>query len=101
MKPLICTLALLVYSCTGVDLIDDYVPPTLRIVNAIEELPLGSSFQLNASYLNAVGDRIQEAQIQWKSLHPDIITVQPNGTITQFKRERLNWLRKPPQKKGF
>lgn len=67
MKPLICTLALLVYSCTGVDLIDDYVPPTLRIVNAIEELPLGSSFQLNASYFNAIGDRIQEAQIQWKS----------------------------------
>jgi hypothetical protein len=86
MKPLICTLALLVYSCAGVDLIDDYVPPTLRIVNAIEELPLGSSFQLNASYFNAVGDRIQEAQIQWKSLDPDIITVQPNGTLTPIQK---------------
>ena len=44
MKPLICTLALLVYSCTRVDLIDDYVPPTLKIVNAIEELPHGFFF---------------------------------------------------------
>jgi hypothetical protein len=45
---------LLFFSCSGVDLIDDYVPPTLRISNAVDELPIGSSFELRASYFNNV-----------------------------------------------
>jgi hypothetical protein len=65
MKPLIYILCLLFFSCRGVDLIDDYVPPTLRISNAIDELPIGSSFELKASYFNNVGELIQEAEKKW------------------------------------
>jgi hypothetical protein len=58
MKPLIYILCLLFFSCSGVDLIDDYVPPTLRISNAVDELPIGSSFELRASYFNNVESMI-------------------------------------------
>ena len=62
MKPLIYILCLLFFSCGRVDLIDDYVPPILRISNAVDELPIGSSFELRASYFNNVGELIQEAE---------------------------------------
>ena len=58
-KPYLHTLFL--FFLVGVDLIDDYVPPTLRISNAVDELPIGSSFELRASYFNNVGELIEEA----------------------------------------
>lgn len=86
MKPLIYILCLLFFSCSGVDLIDDYVPPTLRISNAIDELPIGSSFELKASYFNNVGELIEEAAIQWVSLNPEIISIESNGTATPIQQ---------------
>lgn len=70
MKPLIFLLCSLFFSCSGIDLIDDYVPPTLRITSTLEEVPVGSSFEISASYFNNVGDFIQGASIQWTSLNP-------------------------------
>ena len=86
MKPLIYILCLLFFSCSGVDLIDDYVPPTLRISNAVDELPIGSSFELKASYFNNVGELIEEAAIQWVSLNPEIIYIESNGTATPIQQ---------------
>ena len=65
MKPLIYTLCLLFFSCDGVDSIEDYVPPILRISNAFDELHIDSSFELKASYFNNVGELIEEAEKKW------------------------------------
>ena len=86
MKPLIYILCLLFFSCSGVDLIDDYVLPTLRIFNAVKELPIGSSFELRASYFNNMGELIEEAAIQWISLNPEIISIESNGTVTPIQQ---------------
>ena len=69
---------MLFFSCNVVDLIDDYVPPTLRISNAVEELHIDPSFDLRASYFNNVGEPIEEAAIQWVSLNPKIISIESN-----------------------
>jgi hypothetical protein len=69
---------LLFFSCNVVDLINDYVPPTPRISNAVEELPIDPSFDLRASYFNNVGELIEEAAIQWVSLNPEIISIESN-----------------------
>jgi hypothetical protein len=45
MKPLISLVFLLFLSCSGIDLIEDYVPPTLRITTTIEKAPVGASFE--------------------------------------------------------
>jgi hypothetical protein len=74
------------FSCSGVDLIDDYVPPTLRIYNAVDELSIGSSFELRASYFNNVGELIEEAAIQWVSLNPEIISIESNETATPIQQ---------------
>lgn len=70
------------FSCSGIDLIEDYVPPTLRITTVIEKAPIGASFELNASYFNNIGDRVEEASIQWTSSNPEIISIAPNGSAT-------------------
>lgn len=85
MKPLIFLLCSLFFSCSGIDLIDDYVPPTLRITSTLEEVPLGSSFEISASYFNNVGDFIQGASIQWTSLNPEIISVESDGNASTKK----------------
>ena len=82
MKPLISILFLMFFSCSGIDLIEDYVPPTLRITTVIEKALIGASFELNASYFNNIGDRIEEASIQWTSSNPEIISIATNGCAT-------------------
>ena len=69
---------MLFFSCNVVDLINDYVPPTPRIYNAVEELPIDPSFDLRASYFNNVGELIEEAAIKWVSLNPEIISIESN-----------------------
>jgi hypothetical protein len=82
MKPLISFVFLLFLSCSGIDLIEDYVPPTLRITTTIEKAPVGASFKLNAFYFNNIGDRVEDASIQWTSSNPEIIFIETTGKAT-------------------
>ena len=36
--------------CTGIDLIDDYVPPVVRITTPVTSLTVGTNFQFEARY---------------------------------------------------
>jgi len=54
-------------SCGGVDLIDDYVPPSLRITTPFTELTLGNSYTFTARYFDNVGDAVENASINGKA----------------------------------
>lgn len=83
MKPLISLVFLLFLSCSGIGLIEDYVPPpTLRITTTIEKAPVGASFELNAFYFNNIGDRVEDASIQCTSSNPEIIFIETTGKAT-------------------
>ena len=68
-------------SCGGIDLIDDYVPPVLRITTPLTQLTLGNTFQFEASYFNNVGELITNSPIEWESANTAILKVDTNGTL--------------------
>jgi hypothetical protein len=70
---------LICLSFGGIDLIDDYVPPVLRITT---QLTLGNTFQFEASYFNNVGELITNSPIEWESANTAILTVDTNGIVT-------------------
>ncbi len=68
-------------SCGGIDLIDDYVPPVLRITTPLTQLTLGNTFQFEASYFNNVGELVTNSPIEWESTNNEILSVDGAGNI--------------------
>jgi hypothetical protein len=83
--PLLFALLLVFYFCSGIDLIDDYIPPDVRITTPLSSMTIGTSVHLKASYFNNVGDHIQDASIKWISSNSEIITIDPDGIATPHK----------------
>ena len=84
-KPLSLFFICLFISCTGVDLIDDYVPPVLRITTPFSEITLGDSYSFEASYFNNIGEFIPNSQFEWESSDSEILTIDSNGNATPLK----------------
>lgn len=70
-----CTLL----SCSGIDLIDDFVPPAIRITTPVTTLTIGSNFQFEASYFNNVGELSQGKNLRWESSNPDLLEIDSQG----------------------
>jgi len=68
-------------ACIGDDFVFDEVEPMVIITSNLENLALGSSFQIEAKYLNNVGIE-QVLPKNWTSSAPDIISVDQTGLIT-------------------
>jgi len=88
------------FSCNGVDFIDDYVPPSIRITTQITTLTLGSSVALEASYFNNVGVHIQAKTIEWKSLHPEIIQINAEGTASPLQEGQAELIAQTTTEEG-
>jgi len=84
-KPLSLFFICLFISCTGVDLINDYVPPVLRITTPFSEITLGDSYSFEASYFNNIGEFIPNSQFEWESSDSEILTIDSNGNATPLK----------------
>ena len=92
MLPLRPTAAVLVFLfsfCTGVDLIDGYVTPVIRITSSIRSAPVGKSITFEASYFNNVGMPVEEATIVWISSNPEILSVDTQGQGNTLKEGRV------------
>lgn len=68
-------------SCIGDDFVFDEVEPMVIITSNLETLALGSSFQIEAKYLDNVGIE-QVLPKNWSSSAPEIISVDQSGFIT-------------------
>lgn len=84
-KPTLVLFLLLFSYCTGIDLIDDYVPAVIRITSPIKTLPLGRSITFEATYFNNVGMPILDAPIIWISSDPEILSVNAQGQGNPLK----------------
>lgn len=71
-------------SCIGDDFIFDEVEPMIIITSNIETLALGTTFQIEAKYLNNVGDE-QVLPKSWTSSAPEIISVDQAGLISALQ----------------
>ena len=74
-------LVLLFSSCIKDDVLNDTMDPVVNITSSLDTLAKDSSFQLDAMFLNDIG---QEEQVDfiWASSDPAIISVNPTGLIT-------------------
>jgi len=89
MKPqysLVFCLILLIPSCSGVDYIDDYVSPSVRITTPVTLLTVGNSFQFEASYFNNIGELTKDVSLQWESSDTEIIEIDSEGNVFPKKQ---------------
>lgn len=68
-------------SCIGDDIIQDFVPEQVRILNAPDSIAIGESFQFDASFFNNVGGE-EVAEISWSSSDEAILTIDEMGLAT-------------------
>ncbi len=70
---------LLIFSaCIGDDIIDDRVPEEVRVINVIDSLQVGMSFQLEAFFFNNVGSQ-ESRNISWSSSDENVLSIDQSG----------------------
>lgn len=73
---------LLIVSCIGEDIINDYVSPNLRITNPIISIREGVTYRFTAKFFDTAGDEVAQPQLQWSTQTPTVISVNDTGIIT-------------------
>ncbi len=67
-------------SCIKDDFIDDLTDAELRITTSIDTLAFEGEFQLEARFLNTIGQQ-ENVPIEWESSNQEIITVDASGKL--------------------
>jgi hypothetical protein len=80
-------------------LIDDYVPPVVRITTPVTSLTVGTNFQFEARYFNVIGELTPGFELHWESSDPNLLEIDAQGNVTPKKRELLQLLYALLQKK--
>jgi hypothetical protein len=70
------------YACIGEDLVDDSVPPEVRITNPIISLEAGTTHQYQAKYFDFVGREVSSKPFGWESSDPAVASVNSQGLVT-------------------
>ena len=76
---IVCFLLLL--SCVGEDLVNDYVDPDLRISNAILSIPEGVQYQFTARFFDESGTKVENPTLVWLVDPPTALSIAQDGTI--------------------
>jgi len=76
---IVCFLLLL--SCVGEDLVNDYVDPDLRISNAILSIPEGIQYQFTARFFDELGTKVENPTLVWLVDPPTALSIAQDGTI--------------------
>lgn len=81
MRKIFALLLICLSGCIGTDVLDDMMATSLSIQTRVRTVKVGETFQLQARYLDNVGQPA-EAAIQWLSSDPGILSVDGNGLLT-------------------
>ena len=71
--------------CTGIDLIEDYVPPVVRITTPVTSLTVGTNFQFEALYFNVIGEPTPGVELRWESSDPNLLEIDALGNVIPKK----------------
>lgn len=77
----IFTLALMLQSCIGDDIINDTVTEEFRITSNIDTLAVGDSYQLQARYTNNIGET-ENLPVIWSSSDDSVLSINDDGIAT-------------------
>ena len=72
-------------SCIGDDFIFDEVEPEIRITQFVDTLGIGDTFQLEAIFLNNIGQP-EQAEVKWSSSDVAIATVDQDGLVEGLRQ---------------
>jgi hypothetical protein len=72
---------LLLLSCVGEDLVNDYVDPDLRISNAILSISEGFQYQFKARFFDESGTKVENPTLVWRVDPPSAVSIMQDGTI--------------------
>lgn len=78
---LIIVCFLLLLSCVGEDLVNDYVDPDLRISIAILSIPEGVQYQFTARFFDESGTKVENPTLVWLVDPPTALSIAQDGTI--------------------
>ncbi len=73
--------AIFLGGCIGDDIVDDFVPPAVKIMNTVDTLALGSTWQFDAKYTNNIGKE-ETLPVQWASSNEDVLAIDGSGLAT-------------------
>ena len=73
--------ALMFSSCIGDDFIDDVRDPEIRIVSKVDTIEINTDFQMEAMYLNNVG-QVEEVDVIWESFNESVATIDHTGLLS-------------------
>lgn len=71
-------ISLLFIGCIGDDIIQDTIDESLRIINPIDSLKQGDTYQFEVTFLNNIGKE-EDRPVIWTSSDPSLLTVDGNG----------------------
>ncbi len=71
--------------CIGDDIVDDYVPPAVKITNPVDTLAEGSTWQFVAKFTNNIGAE-EDLPVQWSSSNLPVLTIDENGLATAVSK---------------
>lgn len=72
---------LLLSGCIGDDVVDDFVQPTLKIMNPLDTLGKGETWQFEAKFTNNIG--LEEAlPLTWSSSDETVLGISDSGLAT-------------------
>lgn len=72
-------------SCIGDDIVFDTIDPEVRIMNPVDTIGLGETYQFQFDYFNNVGQQVSDQAGVWTSSNPDIISIDANGLATAIQ----------------
>ena len=79
------TLAIFLTSCIGDDVILDEVPEVVRILNPLDTLGVGETYQFEAMFTNNIGVE-EEREVVWESSDPAIVSIESDGLATALEK---------------
>lgn len=82
MRKCVLFLCLLFGSCIGDDIIMDRVSTQVRLVNPIDTLGLGESYQFELLYFNNIGSEEIPPVLNWTSSAPAVVAIDDQGLAT-------------------
>ncbi len=87
MKPVFypILIILLAAGCIGDDVVFDEVDEAVRIVNPVDTIALGETYQFEAMYTNNVGV-VEQVAISWSSNAPDTFSIDGQGLATALQK---------------
>jgi electron transfer DM13 len=81
-KLLVLGILISIYACIGDEFVDDFVEPRVEVINAIDSLKIGETYQYEYRYFNNIGAIDSTVAVSWQSVNPTLLVITNEGLAT-------------------